>query len=101
MRTGLRDPGTARPRDAMTDEANARTGQDRRRFTLERLLALDAIDLDGALQQAAQIVAEALDADKVDAFVYEAKTECLVARGTSDTPMGRKQIALGLDRLPL
>jgi DNA-binding CsgD family transcriptional regulator len=85
----------------MSHEANASAGPDRRRITLERLLALDAIDLEGALNEAAQVVAEALDADKVDAFVYEAKSECLVARGTSDTPMGRRQIALGLNRLPL
>src|SRR3954452_19945021 len=85
----------------MTHEGNAPTEPDRRRSTLELLLALDAVDLDGALNEAAQIVAEALGADKVDAFIYEAETECLVARGTSDTPMGRKQIALGLNRLPL
>jgi DNA-binding CsgD family transcriptional regulator len=85
----------------MTHEVNANPGHDRRRTTLELLLALEAVDLDGALDEAAQIVAGALAADKVDAFIYEAQTECLVARGTSDTPMGRKQIALGLNRLPL
>jgi signal transduction histidine kinase len=37
----------------------------------------------------------------VDAFVYDAATATLVARGTSDTPLGRKQHALGLDRLPV
>jgi DNA-binding CsgD family transcriptional regulator len=85
----------------MMDEVNVQHGQDRRWTTLERLLALDAVDLDAALNQAAQIVVEALGADKIDAFVYEANTESLVARGTSDTPMGREQIALGLNRLPL
>lgn len=85
----------------MKHDANTKTEHDRRRATLELLLALDAVDLDGALNEAAQIVAEALGADKVDAFIYDAETECLVARGTSDTPMGRKQIALGLNRLPL
>jgi len=85
----------------MPHDASAHPGNDRRRTTLEQLLALDAVDLDSALNDAALIVAEALGADKVDAFIYEAETECLVARGTSDTPMGRKQIALGLNRLPL
>jgi len=85
----------------MSYQASANPGHDRRRATLEQLLALDALDLNGALTDAAQIVAEALGADKVDAFIYDAKTECLVARGTSDTAMGRKQIALGLNRLPL
>jgi DNA-binding CsgD family transcriptional regulator len=85
----------------MTRDPSAETGHDRRRSTLEQLLALDAVDLDAALHDAAQIVAEALGADKIDAFVYEATTETLVARGTSETPMGRLQVALGLNRLPL
>jgi two-component system OmpR family sensor kinase len=69
--------------------------------TLERLLALEAVELTRTLQEAAQIVAEALGADKVDAFLYEAETESLVALGTSDTPMGRQEHAIGLHRLPL
>lgn len=85
----------------MRDEPNANHGRDRRRATLEQLLALDGVELGEALDQAAQIVAEALGADKVDAFVYEASTAILIARGTSDTPMGRRQHALGLHRLPL
>jgi len=85
----------------MTIESNAQAGQDRRRATLERLLALDALELDSALHEAAQIVADALDADKVDAFVYDAPSQQLVARGTSDTPLGRRQVALGLNRLSL
>jgi RNA polymerase sigma factor (sigma-70 family) len=59
------------------------------------------MELTSALDQAADIVAEALGADKVDAFVHEAETESLVALGTSDTPMGRHQHAIGLHRLPL
>jgi hypothetical protein len=82
-------------------EAVERVGQDRLWVTLERILALDAVDLETVLDQAAQIAAEALGADKVDAFVYEAETGSLVALGTSDTPMGRRQHAMGLDRLPL
>jgi DNA-binding CsgD family transcriptional regulator len=85
----------------MRHDASANNGPDRRRATLERLLALEAVNLDSALNDAAQIVAEALGADKVDAFVCEPATETLVARGTSDTPMGRRQHALGLHRLPL
>jgi len=46
-------------------------------------------------------VATTLGADKVDVFLYEARIDTLVALGTSNTPMGRKQEALGLDRLPL
>jgi signal transduction histidine kinase/DNA-binding CsgD family transcriptional regulator len=69
--------------------------------TLQRLLDIDPRDLDSALDAAAQAVAQALGADKVDAFVYESSTATLVARGTSPTPLGRKQHALGLHRLPL
>jgi two-component system OmpR family sensor kinase len=34
-------------------------------------------------------------------FVYEASSDSLVALGTSNTPLGQQQRALGLDRLPL
>jgi two-component system OmpR family sensor kinase len=53
------------------------------------------------LDQAADLVARALGADKVDAFLYDPSSESLVAGGTSRTPMGRRQHAIGLDRLPL
>lgn len=69
--------------------------------TLERLLGIEAASVDDALDQATQLVAEALSADKVDVFLLDAAVQTLVARGTSDTPLGRKQLALGLDRLPL
>src|SRR5918998_1122047 len=69
--------------------------------TLEQLLAIDETDLHGALNRACHMVAEALSADKVDAVLYDAATESLVAAGTSHTPMGRKQHAIGLDRLPV
>lgn len=78
-----------------------RSVRDRRPETLERLLELDAVNLETALNQAALIIAEALVADKVDAFVYEPETETLVALGTSDTPMGRRQHELGLHIVPL
>ncbi len=85
----------------MTQGSNEGGARDRLWGTLERLLALDTMDLKTALDQEAQIAAEALGADKVDAFVYEAESESLVALGTSDTPMGRRQHAIGLQRLPL
>ena len=85
----------------MTQGSNESGGRDRLSSTLERLLALDAMELKVTLDQATQIAAEALSADKVDAFVYEAETESLVALGTSDTPMGHRQHAIGLHRLAL
>lgn len=69
--------------------------------TLERLLALEPTGLRPALDSAAQLVAEALGADKIDAFLHDPSIDSLVAVGTSDTPMGRKQHAIGLERLPL
>jgi signal transduction histidine kinase/DNA-binding CsgD family transcriptional regulator len=68
-------------------------------MTLERLLAISPSDLDSALDAASLAVAEALRADKVDTFLYDPSTSTLVARGTSPTPLGRKQHALGLHRL--
>jgi two-component system, OmpR family, sensor kinase len=68
---------------------------------LEGLLTLDAIGLDDAMTQAAQRLAETLAADKVDVFLHDPANEALVAIGTSQTPMGRREHELGLDRLPI
>jgi signal transduction histidine kinase len=76
-------------------------GENRLLATLERLLAIDETDLHGALDRACQMVAEALRADKVDALLYDPTTETLDAAGTSHTPMGRKQHAIGMNRLPV
>src|ERR1051326_306573 len=75
--------------------------QDRLLATLEGLLGLSATDMKATLQQAATLIAEVLAADKVDVFFHDWTSETLVALGTSDTPMGRKQKAIGMDRLPL
>jgi signal transduction histidine kinase len=75
--------------------------QQRLLSTLEGLLAIPATTVKDALDAASQIVAEAMGADKVDVFLYEAAAETLVALGTSATPMGRRQHAIGLDRLAL
>ena len=69
--------------------------------TLEQLLAIDESDLHGALDRACHMVAKALRADKVDAALYDPTTETLVAAGTSHTPLGRKQHAIGMNRLPV
>src|ERR1700682_2050606 len=75
--------------------------QNRLLTTLERLLELPATEGNTTLNQAAQLVAEVLAADKVDVFFHESANETLVALGTSDTPLGRRQHAIGMDRLPL
>jgi signal transduction histidine kinase len=69
--------------------------------TLQELLRLPVGSTQATLSQAAQHLSQVFGADKVDTFVYEPATDTLVALGTSDTPLGRKQKALGLDRLPL
>src|SRR5215211_8907943 len=88
----------------MTDGQHAASsGPDGNRLlaTLEQLLAIDETDLHGALDRACQMVAEALRADKVDAALYDPTSKTLVAVGTSHTPMGRKQHAIGMNRLPV
>ncbi|MFL5299940.1 MAG: ATP-binding protein [Anaeromyxobacteraceae bacterium] len=68
---------------------------------LKRLVAVRAVELRPALREAADAIAAATGADKVDVFVLEERSGSLVAIGVSDTPLGRRQIALGLDRLPI
>ncbi len=69
--------------------------------TLERLLGIRATETEAALNEASQLIAETLGADKVDAFLYDPAIDTLIAVGTSDTPMSRHEIATGLNRLPL
>lgn len=69
--------------------------------TLERLLAIQATDLTDALTQASQVIVAAMGADKVDVFLHDPTSAALVALGVSDTPMGRHEEDIGLDRLPL
>jgi DNA-binding CsgD family transcriptional regulator len=83
------------------DHLPSTVDDDRLFDTLVRLHAIASPELRPALDQAADLVADALDADKVDVFLYEAASDSLVALGTSRTPMGRRQQELGLDRLPL
>lgn len=69
--------------------------------TLEHLLAIEGTDVKSTLNQAADLIADSIQADKVDAFLYDPSKETLVAVGTSHTPMGIRQRQIGLDRLPL
>lgn len=68
---------------------------------LEELLSIDTIDRDQALARMSQLLAEAFGADKVDICLYQPTIESLVALGTSDTPVGRRERELGMDRLPI
>jgi two-component system, OmpR family, sensor kinase len=75
--------------------------QDRLLLTLERLLEVQPTELKPAMDQVASLLAEVLGTDKVDLFLHEPETDTLVAVGASNTPMGRQQHAIGLDRQPL
>lgn len=67
--------------------------------TLQRLLDLPAGNLNVALSHAADVIADSLGADKVDAFLYDGSRDSLVAVGTSSQPLSALQKKLGLDVL--
>jgi len=69
--------------------------------TIVRLFGIATPELRPALTQASTLIAEALGADKVDVFLHEVASDSLVAMGTSETPMGRKQHELGLHILAI
>ncbi|WP_437929521.1 GAF domain-containing sensor histidine kinase [Sorangium sp. So ce291] len=80
-------------------EASSREG--RLMATLERLLELPAADLRQSLNQASELLASALGADKIDVFLFDPSRKTLRALGTSNTPLGRLQRSLGLDIHPV
>lgn len=87
---------------AMTMPHDDRVRRDERLLVmLQRMLGIRSPELRPALDEATNLISETFRADKVDVFVYQVHNETLAALGTSDTPMGRQQQALGLDRLPL
>lgn len=69
--------------------------------TLQRLLAIEAPGPADALTQAAAVVAQGLDVEKVDVFLHNPARRALVAVGVSDTPLGQREREIGLDVLPL
>jgi signal transduction histidine kinase/transcriptional regulator with XRE-family HTH domain len=70
-------------------------------YTLQRILAIQATSLKETLDQASDMLAEVMNADNIDALIYRADGEALVALGTSNTPMGRRQRQIGMDSLPV
>jgi two-component system OmpR family sensor kinase len=68
---------------------------------LEGLLRIPAGDLQSTLIHACDLIAAAMGADKIDAFLYDASRDSLVAVGTSNQPLSALQRKLGLDVLPL
>lgn len=94
----MTDPTAASAVMTTEDTGRNRPGQIE---TMERILAIAAPDLARAMQEAAELAVHAFHADKVDAMFLERESSTLVALGTSDTPMGRRQHELGLHRMPL
>ena len=85
----------------VVEAAPEEAGQSLLLHTLEQLLAIDATELRSALDRASDLLVPALRANKVDVFIYDPAADTLAAYGTSHTPLGQKQKALGLDRLPV
>jgi two-component system, OmpR family, sensor kinase len=69
--------------------------------TFESLLALPSAELPSTLAHACDLVASALRADKVDAFLFDPAKASLVAIGTSHQPLSALQRRLGLDVLAI
>ena len=74
---------------------------DRLLDTLERLFRIPNGDLKTTLTHVGNLVAEATGCDKVDAFLYDARRDSLVAVASSTQPLSMLQRKLGLDVLPL
>ncbi len=68
---------------------------------LEALLRLPAGDMKATLEHVGNLIAGATGADKIDAFLYDAARDSLVAVGTSTQPLSALQRQLGLDVLQL
>src|SRR5579875_3214416 len=87
----------------MTVETKPADGaaQGRLLATLERLLAIHLTDVTETLGEASRLVAEAVGGEKAEVFLYDPADESLAAVGVTDTTLGRRERALGLDHLPL
>lgn len=75
--------------------------QDKLLTALGGLLSLDATDVTSTLTLAATLIGDALNAEKIDVFLYDPLNKTLVVMGASATAMSTHQKAIGMDRLPL
>jgi two-component system, OmpR family, sensor kinase len=91
----------ASPRAQHNEVPDTTENQRRLLETLEQLFEIPGGGLLVALSHATDLVASALHADKVDAFLYEPSSESLVALGSSNQPVSALQRKLGLDRLQI
>ncbi len=86
---------------SLSQEEATNERQERLLTMLERLLELPSAAVTSTLHQAVQQVMNVLAADKMDTLFLDSTNETLVAFSVSDTPMGRRQRAIGMDRMPL
>ncbi|GLV59229.1 hypothetical protein KDH_60560 [Dictyobacter sp. S3.2.2.5] len=75
--------------------------QDRLLTMLEHLLEVPTSASLFVLDQVVRQVQEVLSADLVALFFHEPAIETLVVLSSSDSPLGKQQRAIGMDRLPL
>jgi two-component system, OmpR family, sensor kinase len=94
-------PGTDQPGGLQPTGGTPAGGEGRLLATLERLLAIEALDVKSALEEASNLISEAVGAEKVDVFLCDVPTNTLVALGVSFTPMAKRQMELGLDKVPI
>jgi two-component system OmpR family sensor kinase len=80
---------------------NAEVDCQRLLATLEQLLSIEGTTVETTLDRASDLIVKAIGAEKIDTFLYDPSTESLVAVGTSNTPMARRQREIGLDRIAL
>jgi two-component system, OmpR family, sensor kinase len=69
--------------------------------TLQQIVELPGVELHESLTSVSTRVAEVLNCEKVDTFLLDEAHQTLFAMGTSETPMGDRQRALGLHSLAL
>jgi DNA-binding CsgD family transcriptional regulator len=68
---------------------------------MEMLFSIDEVELLPALKQAALAVTGVLEADAVDVLLYQPENNSLEALSVTDSPMGRRQLGIGMDRMQL
>ena len=66
-------------RDGGSDKAAGTRPEAKLLSTLEQLLHIDSMELDATLDRASDLIAGALQSEKVDTFLYDASRNSLVA----------------------
>jgi len=69
--------------------------------TLEKLLDIPTGDVRTTFTQVADLIAQELEADKIDVFLYDSTRDSLVAVCSSSQPLSALQRKLGLEVLPI